>query len=201
MGIKSKRKGNRYERRCASLLAEFTGESFRRIPSSGAFNKFGGTKVAEHVFSGDTICDREGFCFSVEAKNQKAFSFVALLRDPRKAKFTEWWQQCVDDAVSVNKLPMLMFKPDSQEDFICVTDEGAALLEIPSDVPHFVISIYEQIGAQLPPPKIFRWKTFASIANPTKMFGGEHGLLREVEREENTEIPKETKKAGEKREK
>jgi hypothetical protein len=212
MGIKSKRKGNRFERRCAALLAEFTGEPFRRIPSSGAFNKFGGVKVAEYVFSGDTICDRAGLQFSIEAKNQKAFSFVALLKDPNKAEFSKWWRQCVEDAVSVKRLPMLMFKPDTQEDFVCITEEGRILLEIPDYIPHFVIDVYgcrrdcrydcpsgkdidecdwradPKHGVQLPPPKIFRWKTFIKVASPEKMFGGNDGVLREVEREKDTTI-------------
>jgi hypothetical protein len=216
MGIKSKRKGNRFERRCASLLAEFTGEPFRRIPSSGAFNKFGGVKVAEYVFSGDTICDRAGLQFSIEAKNQKVFSFIALLKDPNKAAFSQWWRQCVEDAVSVKRLPMLMFKPDTQEDFVGITEEGRVLLEIPKYVPHFNLDVYgcrndcrycatDSIdtckwhasplhGVQLPPPKIFRWKTFVSVANPEKMFGGDDGVLREIKCEEN---PTDSESGGE----
>ena len=166
MGAKSKQKGNRYERRCVQLLAEFTGVSFRRIPSSGAFNKFGGVKVAEHVFSGDVICDKKEFLFSVEAKSQKKFSFVAMLKSPNSCAFTDWWKQCVDDAKQVSKLPMLMFKPDITEDFIALTHDGAFALGVIT-APHFVIDIYHD----LPAPKIFRWKTFISTANPGKMFG------------------------------
>jgi len=190
MGIKSKHKGNRYERRCATLLIDFTGESFRRIPSSGAFNKFGGVKVAEHVFSGDLICDKADLKFSIEAKSQKVFSFVALLKDPEKTAFTKWWQQCVEDAISVNRMPMLMFKPDIQEDFVGITEDGMTLLEIPEHAPHFGLNIYghstSNSSIQLPTPKIFRWKTFASMANPSKMFGGTDGLLRKIECETDT---------------
>jgi len=168
MGSKSKQKGNRYERRCAKLLAEFTGVNFRKVPASGGFNKFGGQVVAEHAFSGDVICDKKEFCFSVEAKSQKAFSFVAMLKSPETAKFTEWWQQCVDDATKVSKLPMLIFKPDTTEDFVAVDDIGVAQLGIPSWIPRFSIETYND----LPTPKIFRWKTLVTGIKPERMFGG-----------------------------
>ena len=168
MGAKSKQKGNRYERRCAKLLSEFTGVNFRKVPASGGFNKFGGQVVAEHAFSGDVICDKKEFMFSVEAKSQKAFSFVAMLKSPETAKFTEWWKQCVEDAKRVAKLPMLIFKPDSQEDFVAISEMGTIRLDIPSQVPRFSIETYND----LPTPKIFRWKTLEAEINPEKMFGG-----------------------------
>ena len=169
MGAKSKQKGNRYERRCVKLLTEFTGAPFRRIPSSGAFNKFGGAKVAEHVFSGDVICDRADFAFSVESKSQKVFSFVAMLKNPTTSAFTSWWKQCVGDAVSVQRLPILMFKPDSQDDFVALTQEGIEKLCIPNCVPRLSAEIYTP--DTLPTPKIFKWKALAASANPEKMFG------------------------------
>jgi hypothetical protein len=167
MGAKSKQKGNRYERRCAKLLSEFTGINFRKVPASGGFNKFGGQVVAEHVFSGDVICDKKEFLFSVEAKNQKTFSFVAMLKSPDTAKFTEWWRQCVEDAAKVDKLPMLIFKPDTQEDLIALTQKGVERLGLLCGTPHFTLKIYKE----LPTPKIFRWKTLISVANPDNMFG------------------------------
>jgi hypothetical protein len=170
MGSKSKQKGNRYERRCAKLLSEFTNVNFRKVPASGGFNKFGGQVVAEHAFSGDVICDKKEFIFSVEAKSQKAFSFVAMLKSPETALFTKWWEQCVEDATRVCKLPLLMFKPDNQEDFVALTIGGVVELGVPSTTPHFAAEIYPMI--KLPTPKIFRWKTLISGIKPDKMFGG-----------------------------
>ena len=166
MGAKSKAKGNRYERRVAKLLTEYTSVNFRRIPSSGAFNKFKGVTVAEHVFSGDIVCDRTDFRFSVEAKSQKVFSFQAILKDPDNCAFTKWWKQCVEDAQAVSKVPMLLFKPDTQEDFIATTGNAIALLKI-STIVHFSLNVY----SQLPTPKIIRWKTFVEKVNPDRLFG------------------------------
>lgn len=187
MGAKSKQKGNRYERRCVKLLSEFTSVAFRRIPSSGAFNKFGGTKVAEYAFSGDVICDNKDFLFSVEAKSQKKFSFNAVLKSPDSAVFTEWWKQCVEDAQTVSRLPLLMFKPDVSDDFVAITERGMEVLGIPPHTPHFSLKVYgcdvscrscaegEDVcncNDKLPTPKIFKWKTFISIVTPQNMFGG-----------------------------
>jgi hypothetical protein len=168
MGAKSKQKGNRYERRCAKLLHEFTGVNFRKVPASGGFNKFGGQVVAEHAFSGDVICDRKDFLFSVEAKSQKVFSFVAMLKNPSKCAFTDWWKQCVDDAKKVSKFPMLIFKPDTTEDFVALTTEGYFCLGLVG-VPCMHIDIYD--GTDIPAPKILRWKTLVQETGPEKMFG------------------------------
>jgi len=167
MGAKSKQKGNRYERRCAKLLSEFTGVNFRKVPASGGFNKFGGQVVAEHAFTGDVICDRKEFLFSVEAKSQKAFSFNAMLKNPKTAVFTEWWKQCIEDAKRVSKLPMLMFKPDVSDDFVAFDSGGILRLGI-TDIPHFIVEIY---GYDLPAPKIFQWKAVAAKAAAASMFG------------------------------
>jgi len=168
MGSKSKQKGNRYERRCAKLLAEFTGVNFRKVPASGGFNKFGGQVVAEHAFCGDIICDKKEFIFSVEAKNQKAFSFPAILKSPDTAAFTDWWEQCVTDALGVEKLPMLMFKPNTQDDFVALTQVGIEKLKIPNATPHFTLAVY----SNLPTPKIFVWKMLVKVTDPSLMFGG-----------------------------
>ena len=114
---------------------------------------------------GDIVCDNKDFIFSVEAKSRKSFSFVAILKNPKIAAFTEWWKQCVDDAVSINKLPFMMFKPDKQEDFIVLTSEGEIALGIPN-IPKFTLDVYDGI----PTPKIFRWKTLASRVDPGLMF-------------------------------
>jgi hypothetical protein len=167
MGAKQKAKGNRYERRVVKLLIEVTGVPFRKVPASGGFNKQGPQKVAEHVFSGDVICDDKNFAFSVEAKNQKAFSFTAILKDPKTAKFTEWWEQCVGDAMAIDKLPMLVFKPNTQDDFVALDDAGTVRLGL-IDTPHFRLDVYNH----LPTPNIFRWQTFAKVVDVEKLFDG-----------------------------
>ena len=68
------------------------------------------------------------------------------------------------------KLPMLIFKPDSQEDFVTLSKGGTDALAIPSWVPFFSIDIYD--GTGLPTPKIFKWRTLVSGIKPEKMFGG-----------------------------
>jgi len=166
IGKRSKAKGKRYESRAAKLLTDFTGVNFRKTPGSGGWNKAGGVKVADYVFCGDIICDNKHFVFSVEAKSRKSFSFVAILKNPEIAAFTGWWKQCIEDAVSIHKLPFMMFKPDYQEDFVALTEEGESALGIPNNTPRFTLDVYDDV----PTPKIFRWKTLISSVNPEFMF-------------------------------
>ena len=98
IGRRAKGKGSSYERRVAKFLMELTGVNFRKTPASGGFGKQG-VIVAEHAFTGDIICDRPDFKFSVECKNRaNDFSFAQILSVPDKAPFTIWWHQTVEDA-------------------------------------------------------------------------------------------------------
>lgn len=125
VGKKSKRKGKTYEAHVASLLTQFTNTSFRRVPSSGGFNKTGGVVVATQIFTGDVFCDNPDFKFSVEAKNRKDISLTALLRDPTSAKLTKYWYQCVEDAKNNNRKPIMFFKPNTNYDWVCLTIEDS----------------------------------------------------------------------------
>jgi hypothetical protein len=174
VGRKSKKKGKRYESRVAKLLGDFTKVNFRKVPGSGGFNKAGGVKVADYVFCGDVICDRRDFRFSVEAKSRKTFSFVAILKDPQKAAFTEWWKQCIDDAKSINKLAIMFFKPDTQEDFVALTGKG--MKAVGFEGPHYALNVYPD---DIPTPNIIRWKTFIGAVEPALLFGEDDGVLRQ----------------------
>lgn len=172
MGAKEKRKGSRYERHVVKLLTEATDESFRRVPASGGFNKHGPQKVAEHAFSGDVVCNNNSFIFSVEAKSQIKFSFTAALKNPDTAAFTLWWKQCVEDARTIGKLPMMFFKPNRLYDFIAIDDAGiiqSGLVSGPEicTVPHFKLNIYDN---GLPAPNIFEWHTFIKSIDAGKLF-------------------------------
>lgn len=186
IGRRSKRKGKTYERRCAKLLTEYTGVGFRKTPSSGGFNKFGGVKIREELFCGDLICDSQNFIFCVEAKNRNEFKFEAVLKNSSTAAFTKWWYQCLDDAKRVGLLPILFFKPDNQADFIAVDEAGFKACGLPKDIPAMIFKIYDnpitfklrdretksdiEIVATLPNPIIINWKDFVKYGDPTKLF-------------------------------
>lgn len=193
MSINSKRKGNRGEARIAKLLNEFTGKKFRRTPASGGFNKQGAV-IAEHVFSGDVICNEANFLFSVENKNQSSkWSFSGLMCSPNKAPFTSWWFQTLNDAKSVNKKPLLFFKTQNSSNStvgaenVAIIKEDFKYLFEDKKVPHFVFNIFDNVTEinvnsgksvevvsldyKLPNPYIINWRNFIKYTDPSKMFG------------------------------
>lgn len=191
IGRRSKRKGKTYERKVAGLLQSFTNANFRKVPSSGGFNKQGAV-VREESFCGDVICDRPDFKFCIEAKNRETFSFQALLNNPNTAAFSEWWYQCIEDAKSVDLLPILFFKPEIGEDLVALTGAGLEALDIRAGLPMFRIDVYAQpvsitqlvkvkgqkkkskivIEAQLPTPFVISWKTLIKHTRPEAFFRG-----------------------------
>lgn len=190
LGKSSKSKGKTFERRVASLLISFTGVNFRRTPCSGGMNKFGGVVVAEHIFSGDVLCDSPDFDFSVEAKNRQDISLTAVLRNPSTASFTKYWHQCVADALTNNRRPMLFFK-NAREDWVVVTKQDAEYLNALAG-SHIVLNVYQQpvllsiidrdssgkkleikpTEVTLPTPVMFHWAEFARIVDPKNLFNG-----------------------------
>lgn len=170
VGRKSKRKGKKYESRVASILTKFTGAKFRRVPSSGGFNKTGGRVILEQVFSGDVLCEDRLFGFNVEAKNRKDISLTALLKNPKTASLTKYWRQCVEDAVSNNLKPMMFFKPNTNDDWVCLSISDAVSLDLlQSD--HMKIEVFERQG--LPNMIVLDWNEFTRKANPMDLFRNE----------------------------
>lgn len=194
IGRRSKRKGKTYERKIAGLLSEFTGVNFRKTPGSGGFNKQG-VVIKQESFCGDVICDRADFKFCVEAKNRDTFNFHSLLVNPNTSAFSEWWHQCLEDAKSVDLLPIMFFKPELGEDFVALTSAGVDALELPAPwptiVPSFVLFPYTdepisitqlvkvpgqkkkvktKIEVMLPPVTVYRWKTLIQFIKPGAFF-------------------------------
>jgi hypothetical protein len=187
IGRRSKRRGKTYERRCAQLLSDWTKINFRKTPGSGGFNKQGGVVIREELFCGDLICDKNDFKFCVEAKNRESFSFIALLKNPNTADFSEWWWQCLDDAKRVSLYPILFFKPNNQDDFIALTEEGLTITGYKGN--SFKLNVYTEpvtlkikdakdkkkvvvITTALPTPYIINWKDFTAEVKPNIMFEG-----------------------------
>jgi hypothetical protein len=190
VGRRSKRKGKKYESRVASILSKFTGVNFRRVPMSGGFNKFGGVVVAEHVFSGDVLCDNKSFLYSVEAKNREDVSLTALLKNPESASLTKYWYQCCEDAAVNHRKPIMFFKPNVNDDWVavCIYDVEALSLQNSS---HIIVNIYhapvmlsiinrDSKGKKLSKEVkevnmqnfvVLEWNQFIKIVNPQALFG------------------------------
>ena len=170
IGKKSKRKGKKYEARIAFILSEFTGMKFRRVPSSGGFNKTGGQVILENVFSGDVICEDRAFAFSVEAKNRKDISLTALLKNPKTASLTRYWKQCVDDSKASNLKPLMFFKPNVNDDWACLPIDVAISLGL-AESNHLKVEVFKDI--ELPNMFIVDWHEFIKIVDPGRLFEDE----------------------------
>lgn len=105
--VNSRNKGSKGERVAAKVLADWTGKTFSRVPSSGGLNWHTSNST------GDIICTTEGhyFPFSVEVKlrDQLNFDHLLYLEKPEILKF---WEQSLRDAKRVNKCPLVMMRYD-----------------------------------------------------------------------------------------
>ena len=105
MASKSKEKGKRYERQVAEFLSKQFGESFIRVPNSGAF--IGGTnairrgKLSDNqnkTFKGDII-PPDNFNIVIECKNYEKISggLAGLIRGDSK-QLNKWIKELRGDA-------------------------------------------------------------------------------------------------------
>jgi len=201
-GKRSKEKGKRYERRVASLFTEFTEVGFRKIPSSGGFNKTGGVVIAEHKFCGDIICDRDDFDFFIEAKNRESYSHTAIIKSIKTCEFTQWWGKTVYESIGLKLQPLLFFKPGTQDDFIGITNEARELFEVsPALIIKFPIchAPYEIVLSKvkketvtiqmdsIPDCNWFEWRNFTAEANPKLFFRKDRDGMRLREKKNGTE--------------
>ena len=114
MASKSKAKGSGFEREVCKFLTEHYGETFTRVPNSGAFigGKNSHRKDTLHEgqirsFKGDIIPGESFPKLNVECKNYADFSFHLLLTE--NAQLEGWLEQLMDVA-DVGDLNVLFMK-------------------------------------------------------------------------------------------
>ena len=102
-GRKSKNKGKSYERDVANFLSELYGESFTRVPYSGAF--VGGQNIKRTAtlsedqtrgYKGDIHPGPSFPKLVIEAKNYAEFSWPSLALNKSSAQLDDWIQQSID---------------------------------------------------------------------------------------------------------
>jgi hypothetical protein len=102
-GRKSKNKGKSYERDVANFLSELYGESFTRVPYSGAF--VGGQNIKRTAtlsedqtrgYKGDIHPGPSFPRLVIEAKNYAEFSWPSLALNKTSAQLDDWIQQAID---------------------------------------------------------------------------------------------------------
>ncbi len=111
MGVNSRSKGTRNERRAAELVTKWTGHKFAKTPASG------GLHWKKSFVQGDIVCTVEGhycpFCFEIKAHKEIDFSH---LLNPKikegRVKILEFWNQARRDATLAKKIPLLLMRYD-----------------------------------------------------------------------------------------
>lgn len=106
--VNGRGKGARGERQVAKEFASWWGSDFARTPMSGGFHtrKFRQEWNAE----GDLVTPDESFPFSIECKWHEGWTLDKLITASDKCEIWSWWQQALDQAENINKIPMLVFK-------------------------------------------------------------------------------------------
>lgn len=131
MSIKSKQKGNSYERLIASEFSERFNDTFKRVPQSGAIvggqNRSKNLQLredAQEILAGDIICPK-WFPFSVETKNygeKQAPNFYTLLEND-SSKLEEWLDQAKGDAEFAKKDYLILCKITRKSQYAIVDFE------------------------------------------------------------------------------
>lgn len=125
MGQKSKTKGSSWERDVANYLSSLYGESFIRVPNSGAY--IGGKNAARkqvlhegqiRAMKGDIIPPLNWNRFNCECKNYADFPFHLLYQGNVK-QLDQWLEQLLDVADPLD-LNILFFKITRKGKFIAV---------------------------------------------------------------------------------
>ena len=109
-----KAKGHDYEQRVARLLSEHFGVVFRRTPLSGGWDTMSESKGS--WAPGDIVCVDLAFPWCVETKKQEGWTLEQILRGSCET-FPLWWKQCITQADSMGKYPLLVFSRNFQGDF------------------------------------------------------------------------------------
>lgn len=184
-------KGKNHERRVASLLTEWSGIEFRRRRVEGRDES---TMMIDS--SADVIPVNAECLFSIEAKSGSGFSMDAMMIDPVRSLFGQWWFQACYDAKLLSQvkdgmfLPLLFFKPHPNHDWIAFSIDALSHLKympeslVDSNIcfPHLVFDEYRRLGEVtgdvshtnvkktvslvMHPLIICRWKDFAKFVNP-----------------------------------
>jgi hypothetical protein len=131
----SRRKGHNFELQVAKTLSKWWGEekSFSRTPLSGGWRRLSGMKEVEGYVSGDLVCPKD-FPFVVECKKVESFQWQSLLFSYETSEFKKWYEHCLEEAVAVNKVPIIIFSKNRWKPVCCLEKKFYEKLHINTNV-------------------------------------------------------------------
>jgi Holliday junction resolvase len=115
--IDSRVKGSTFERAIAKKFQEWTGEQFQRAPGSGAW----GTLNNRSDMTGDITCTNPNFKYSIECKKYKDWTLETVISS-KANPIWKWFKQCVEQASSCSKVPLLVFAKN-RSDVYCMSTQ------------------------------------------------------------------------------
>ena len=104
----SNKKGAKNERMTAKAFTDWTGTEFVRVPRSGGLQWKNNLMVTGDIIASDPA-KLVKFPFSIECKFYVDVKFQDLILD-NNSKIIKWWEQSRDDAKTVKKSPLVLFR-------------------------------------------------------------------------------------------
>lgn len=104
-GINGRAKGAKFELETAKGISAWWGTKFHRTPGSGGLHWKSDNRVTGDITPGSDAV--EDFPFSVECKKVEDWNFEQIIKGVGEVR--DWWSQCHADALTVDKVPLLIF--------------------------------------------------------------------------------------------
>lgn len=111
---KSKAKGSAFEAKIARKFTEAFGKEFKRVPLSGAIEY-----LKSDIF---VPSDTAWFPYILECKHYKEVKWNGFLT-AKSSDIYKFWEQASNDAVKMDKKPLLVFRWDRSKDFVAYSDQ------------------------------------------------------------------------------
>lgn len=108
--VNARDKGARAEMVVRDVLRQYSGLNWERTPASGALD-------AKHLMKGDLYCPGKNIRYCVEVKHYAEDQLTSSVLTAKSPVFMSWWEQAEQQAQSVNKEPLLIFKYDRSKLF------------------------------------------------------------------------------------
>lgn len=140
-GINGREKGAKFERTTAKDVSEWWDGDFHRTPGSGGLHWKKDNRVTGDITPGEK--ESKTFPFSIECKKVEDWNFEQIIKGV--GIVPDWWSQCVRDAESVGKIPLLIFTKNRSPVFYMMPMKDWRTIGVPFHNV-FLASIKRNVG-------------------------------------------------------
>ena len=112
--VNSKHKGDKFERKVASILGDWWGFKFSRTPQSG-----GAHWLSDNNAVGDIVSPPQAdFPLVIECKHRENWTIENIMLNNKEPH--TWWEQVIKDSNRVQKVPCLIFTRNRANTFVAL---------------------------------------------------------------------------------